>query len=160
MNRLRVVLDTNALLVSIAKKSKYRPIFEAILTAKIELVITNDILLEYVEIIERKANQNVATNIAEMLMQRKNVVKIGTYYKWQLITQDPDDNKFVDCAIAGKAHYVVTNDRHFSILKQVVFPKVRLISIENFLEEVNHLNPKMELWYANQGDIVAIRLSD
>ena len=138
MSKLRVVLDTNALLISIARKSRYRPIFDAILSNKIELVITNEILNEYVEIIERKANSIVATNIAETLIQLKNVEKIEVYYKWNLIYDDQDDNKFVDCAIAGRVKYVVTNDRHFSILKNIAFPKVDIISIQQFLKELDY----------------------
>ncbi len=139
MSKLRVVLDTNALLVSIARKSKYRPIFEAILSNEIDLVVTNEILNEYIEVIERKANSIVAANIAELLVQRKNVDKIDVYYNWTLIYEDEDDNKFVDCAIAGKVKYIVTNDRHFSILKNIPFPKVNVISIQDFLEEIKRL---------------------
>ena len=81
MSKLRIVLDTNAFLISIARKSRYRPIFDAIVSDKIELVITNEILSEYVEIIERKANSIVAINIAEMLVQLKNVEKIEVYFR-------------------------------------------------------------------------------
>lgn len=51
----------------------------------------------------------------------------------------PDDNKFVDCAIAGRVKYVVTKDKHFSILKDIPFPKVEIISIDDFLEELKVL---------------------
>ena len=136
MNKIRVVLDTNALLVSIGRKSKFRPIFDNLLNGKIQLIVTNEILTEYVEVIERKTNSIVANNIAEVLIQLRNVEKIEVSYKWNLITDDPDDNKFVDCAIAGRVKYVVTNDRHFAILKDIPFPKVEIISIKDFLEEI------------------------
>ncbi len=45
---------------------------------------------------------------------------------------DPDDNKFVDCAVAGNAHALVTEDRHFQVLKEQEFPRVRTLSIEGF----------------------------
>lgn len=70
------------------------------------------------------------------MIQLRNVEKIEVSYKWNLITDDPDDNKFVDCAIAGRVKYVVTNDRHFAILKDIPFPKVEIISIKDFLEEI------------------------
>ena len=136
MNKIRVVLDTNALLVSIGRKSKFRPIFDNLLNGKIQLIVTNEILTEYVEVIERKTNSIVANNIAEVLIQLRNVEKIEVSYKWNLITDDPDDNKFVDCAIAGRVKYVVTNDRHFAILKDIPFPKVEIISIKDFPEEI------------------------
>lgn len=50
---MRVVLDTNVLLVSIAPTSIYRPIFDALLAKKYTLAISNDILAEYEEIIAK-----------------------------------------------------------------------------------------------------------
>lgn len=136
MSKLRVVLDTNVLLVSIARKSKYRPIFDALQEGKFQAIISNEILSEYVEIIERKTNAIVAHNIAESIINLPNVEKIEVSYKWNLISVDPDDNKFVDCAIAGRVKYVVTNDKHFNILKEISFPKIDIISIEEFLKEI------------------------
>ncbi len=49
-----------------------------------------------------------------------------------MIQTDPDDNKFVDCAIASQADYIVTNDKHFDILAQITFPKVEVITIQQF----------------------------
>ena len=62
---MNVVLDINVLLVSIAKKSRYRIIFDNLLANKFNLIISNDILSEYTEIIAQKANVNVANNISE-----------------------------------------------------------------------------------------------
>lgn len=56
INAMRVVLDTNVLLVSIALRSVYRPIFDALLAKKYVLVVSNDILAEYEEIISQRAN--------------------------------------------------------------------------------------------------------
>jgi len=53
-----------------------------------------------------------------------------------LIIVDKDDNKFVDLAIASDADYIVTNDSHFNSLKEVSFPKVKVITIEDFLQAV------------------------
>ena len=43
-----------------------------------------------------------------------------------------DDNKFVDCAIAGNATYIVSNDSHFDVLKQTDFPKLVVKRIQEF----------------------------
>lgn len=131
-----IVLDTNALLVSIPKKSTYRPIFDALINSRFDLILSNEILSEYVEIIEQKANGIVASNIAEMLLNLKNVRKIDVYFEWKLIEQDPDDNKFVDAAIAGSADFIITNDAHFYKLKLIDFPKVNVIGIDEFLNQI------------------------
>jgi putative PIN family toxin of toxin-antitoxin system len=108
---LKVVLDTNSLLVSIGRKSKYRPIFDALLEGKITLLISNDIINEYVEIIEDKTNAIVANNIADLLVSSPNVEEVKVYFKWAIITEDADDNKFVDCALNGQAKFLVTDDK-------------------------------------------------
>ncbi len=131
---MRIVLDTNVLLVSIPKLSKYRPIFEGLIEKRYTLVISNEILTEYEEIISQKANEMVAQNIIKMLMNSSNVEKTEIYYKWNLIEMDRDDNKFVDCAIAGNADYLVSNDNHFDNLEKIDFPEVALLKTEEFLE--------------------------
>lgn len=53
-----------------------------------------------------------------------------------LVTADPDDNKFVDCAVAANARFIVTGDHHFNVLRHIAFPVVDVISIDDFLKEV------------------------
>ena len=129
-----VVLDTNVLLVSIPPKSIYRPIFDALIDGKFYLVLSNDILSEYTEVIERKANATVSNNMAEMLLNLDNLNKVEVHFEWKLIDKDPDDNKYVDAAIVGAADFIVSNDHHFKILKFVDFPKVNVIGIDEFLD--------------------------
>ena len=57
---------------------------------------------------------------------------ITPYFHWNLIPADTDDNKFVDCALNAGADYVVTNDRHFNILKSINFPPIKVIKLETF----------------------------
>ena len=133
---MRVVIDTNVLLISIAKKSPYRPIFDAITNGDIKLVITNEILSEYAEILASRANSLVAVNITDFLSKSTHVERVDVYYQWNLIEVDRDDNKFVDCAIAGNAKYIVTNDKHFNVLADIPFPKVDIISSEDFLDKL------------------------
>lgn len=44
------------------------------------------------------------------------------------------DNKFIDCAIAANADYIVTNDKHFNVVKNIDFPKVNILSIQEFIK--------------------------
>jgi predicted nucleic acid-binding protein len=52
---------------------------------------------------------------------------------------DYDDNKFVDAAIVRNVDFIVTNDRHFNPLKEIDFPKVEIINIDDFLDIVKKL---------------------
>jgi predicted nucleic acid-binding protein len=96
--------------------------------------MSNDILSEYIEIIDRKSLALVANNIADMLLNLENLLKADNYFKWELIKSDPDDNKYVDAAITVSADYLVTNDRHFDVLKTIGFPKVSILTIDEFLQ--------------------------
>ncbi len=44
------------------------------------------------------------------------VVFVNPHYQFQIIADDPDDNKFTDCAIAAHADYIITEDKHFAPL--------------------------------------------
>ena len=130
MNRLRIVLDTNILLVCLPTKSKYRLIFDKLLAGEYEISITNEILSEYMEILEHKTSVIVAKNIGQLFLNLDNVIREDIYFKWSLINADKDDNKFVDCAIATNSDFIVTNDKHFNILKTIEFPKLNIINID------------------------------
>lgn len=137
---MRIVLDTNSLLVSIGRKSKFRPIFDAVLSGKIKLLVSNDVLNEYQEILEIKTNIIVANNISDFLLKSPDVEKIEIYFKWAIIEKDGDDNKFVDCALNGQADYLVTDDRHFDILENMGFPPVKILKTMDFLNLIFDLS--------------------
>jgi uncharacterized protein len=135
---MRIALDTNVLLVSIPKKSPYRVIFDALLEKGYTLLLTNEILTEYEEIITLKTTLSIAQNIVNMLLSLNSVEKIEVYFKWNLIEADADDNKFSDCAIAGNADFLVTQDRHFDVLKTLDFPKINILTPHEFIELLQH----------------------
>jgi len=64
-------------------------------------------------------------------------MKINNYYKWNLISTDLDDNKFVDCALNAGADFIVTNDKHFNVLKSLAFPPIKVIDIDSFKQIIN-----------------------
>lgn len=133
-----IVLDTNILLIALPTKSKYRPIFDALLQEKFILAVSTSILNEYVEILGQKTTPIIANNVAEMLLNLKNVVKMEIYFRWNLIQNDYDDNKFVDCAIAANAKFVVTNDKHFNELKTINFPSIQVTNADDFLKDLQN----------------------
>lgn len=124
----RIVLDTNCLLMSLPKNSPYREIWNAFLEERIILCVSNEILEEYLEILSQKITATIANNVISTILNRSNVLLIIPYYKFELIQTDIDDNKFVDCAIAAEAEYLVSNDAHFNVLKNETFPKVNTIN--------------------------------
>ena len=109
-------------------------IFNSFVNEEITLCVTTEILLKYEEIISKYFGKKMASTVLQLIENTPNIEQINTYFKWKLIISDPDDNKFVDCAIACDAKYLVSNDKHFNILKQLAFPKVSLLKIEEFKE--------------------------
>ncbi len=131
---MRVVLDTNVFLVSIPPKSLYHSVFQGIVQKDYTLVVSQDVLLEYEEILAQRANPNVAKNALSLLQTLPNVENININFQWEIIQIDKDDNKFVDTAFNGNADYLVTNDKHFEIVKTNEFPSVKVVNLNEFLE--------------------------
>lgn len=130
---MKVVLDSNVLLVSLGKKSQYRPIWKAFIDSKYQLIISDDILYEYQEILQQHSAFGVAEIVTELFIESPDILFQHVYYNWNSIKEDPDDNKFFDVAVAANVDYLVTNDAHFNIVKQLHFPSVKIISAQEFL---------------------------
>ena len=69
-------------------------------------------------------------------MEWPNLIHINTYFNFRLISKDPDDNKFVDCAIAAGAYCIVSEDGDFKVLQTIPFPAVRVLTIAELKELV------------------------
>ncbi len=81
--------------------------------------MNTEILNEYEEIISQKTNKEIAHNVVEAIARLHTTVYQEVYIHFGLIEKDVDDNKFVDCAVAADAEYIVTNDSHFGQRSQL-----------------------------------------
>lgn len=135
---MRIVLDTNSLIQSIPERSPFFIVWQSILSGENTLCVSNEILEEYEEVLQKLAGKDTARYVIDAILESEHVELITPYYNFNLITTDPDDNKFVDCAIAANARYVVTNDKHFDVLRQIKFPIIDVISLKEFLEQLKH----------------------
>lgn len=129
-----VVIDTNCLLQIIARKSPYRPIWDAFLKGRYELCVSNEILDEYQEILGQQITPTLAENIVLLILNQENVRLVDPHFRMGLITADPDDNKFVDCAFAAGADYLVSEDSHFNVLRKTPFPLLNLVTLDEFMQ--------------------------
>ena len=132
-----IVLDTNCLLACIARGSKFHAVWTAFLKEDYRLCVSNEILYEYEEILSQRTSPTFADMIIHVILNSENIVFAHPTFRFNLITVDPDDNKFVDCAIVANADYIVSQDNHFNVLKKNIFPKVNVIRIEEFVKELN-----------------------
>lgn len=127
-----IVLDTNCLIMAISAKNEYHLVWQSFLRGDYVLCVSNEIIEEYLEVLSRNINPWVAESVIYAILTRKNVKKLVPYYHFGLIEADPDDNKFVDCAIAANAKYIVSEDHHFDVLQSCPFPKVDVIGLDLF----------------------------
>ena len=102
------------------------------MNGKIQLCVNTEILNEYEEILSEKTTKEIAHNVVEAIARLSTTYFQDSYYHFGLITEDPDDNKFVDCAIAADAELIVTNDKHFDVLRNVSWPKLTIITLKEF----------------------------
>src|ERR1700744_2527505 len=130
---IKTVIDTNVLVSALSSNSIYHWLIELLLEEKFDLYVTDEILLEYEEVLKAKYSEKVATNFLTALKELPNVHFAHVYFRWNLIS-DPDDNKFVDCYVAAGANYLLSHDTHFSILKTIPFPNINVIKIREFEE--------------------------
>ena len=133
---MRIVLDTNCLLMAISNRNRFHRVWQAFVNGEYTLCVTNEIIEEYVEVIGRNISERAAEAVVYIIMTRSNVLHIDPHFRFGLIEADPDDNKFVDCAIASNAKYIVSQDHHFDVLKTIAFPRVDVVTIEEFLQEI------------------------
>lgn len=136
---MNVVLDTNCLIMAISAQNEYYEVWQDFLDGKYTLCITNEIIEEYSEVMARNISPLISEYIITAILNRKNIKRISPTYAFHLIEADEDDNKFVDCAIIAGAKYIVTHNHHFNILKQIKFPKVDIVSLKVFLEDLRKM---------------------
>ncbi len=135
MRLIKVVIDTNVFFAGLSYNSYYFPIIEAIYRNKLMLLVSTPILLEYKEILENEYPSEMMDHFFNFLDNSSNIGYVNPTFKFQLPFEDADDQMFVDCAVCGNADYLITNDRHFDVLHGVEFPKLKVITAENFIDK-------------------------
>ena len=130
-----VVLDTNCLIQVLPTKSSYHQVWTDFLAGKYRLCVSNEILAEYEEILSIHTSPEVAHNVVEAIARHPQVHYREAYFHFRLLSDvDQDDDKFVDCAIAANADYIVSEDSHFNALKKIPFPLLTVLTLDEFKE--------------------------
>jgi len=133
---MTVCLDTNVFLQIFGRKQPYHQILRALLDGRLTLAISNEILLEYQEVTTTLSGKERWREVGALLKLldrlHANIRQVKPQYRFGVISPDPDDNKFCDCAIAAEAAFVVTDDAHFTALKTAGY-KPKPIAPEDFI---------------------------
>lgn len=115
MIRLRLVIDTNIVISAALKPDGLqRTVLLLAITEPARLYVSDAIIDEYREVLARaelKIRKGLRQQLLQLIGSRAYSVKPGRRLQ---VTRDPDDNKFLECADAARADYLITgNQRHF-----------------------------------------------
>ena len=139
MIALRLVIDTN-IVVSAALKPDglQRTVLLLAITKPARLYVSEAIMDEYREVLARP-KMNIRKGLRQQLLQLVKSHAHSVTPARQLQVRDPDDNKFLECADAARADYLVTgNQRHFPKF----WKKTKVITSREFIAIVApHLIP-------------------
>jgi putative PIN family toxin of toxin-antitoxin system len=112
---LRLVIDTNVVISAALKpEGLQRTTFLLAITKPARLYVSQPILAEYVDVLSRpelKIRKGLRRQLLQLIRNRGNLVVPSRRLE---VSSDPDDNRFLECADAARADYLVTgNLRHF-----------------------------------------------
>lgn len=96
------------------------------------MAVSNDILMEYQEQISLRYGIKQTDAVLDFMLLLPNVYLHNPTFLWNLIENDQDDNKFVDCFVASQSDFIVSNDRHLHQVKDNDFPTINVIRYEEF----------------------------
>lgn len=135
---MRIVVDTNVIISGLFFGGNPSKVLMAIVDSKVNALATKEIINEYINVIERMmTNKTKSFELATLdtlftsfeLIDRKTVLELS---------RDPDDNKFIECAIDGNAMYIVSGDNDLLVLKQ--YNDIKIITVNDFCDIFNKNN--------------------
>jgi len=130
-----VCIDTNSLIQLFGKRSRFRSIVVALMDGRFELAVSTAILLEYEEVATAMYGEAFAREVANFLnlaTAAGSVRHVDPHFHFHIVTADPDDDIFADCAIAADAEHIITEDRHFQAMRNTGY-KPQPITPEEFI---------------------------
>lgn len=129
---MKVVLDTNLLVSGIFWRGTPSKILDLWTQDKIIFCVSEDILDEYLEVIQRLQNKYgtpKGVNWSKLVQEKVVIFAVDATEEY---SRDPDDDKFIHCALASKAIYIVSGDQDLLVLEKV--EGIEIITGSEFLD--------------------------
>ena len=134
---IKAVFDTNILVSATFWTGSSFKLVELADVKKIISILSSELILEYQriinsdEIIEKVEHKKlILSEVVRRVIEQSILVEPN--FKLEVVRDDPNDNKVLECAKAGKVDFVVTNDNHLLKLKE--FEGIRIVTPQEFLE--------------------------
>lgn len=132
----RIVLDTNVVIsAGISTDGNPALIFEMLILEDVKNYTTQDIIDEIKEVLLRPRITKIISLVEQEFIIgifEKFSEKIAVGIKFQEIKDDPDDNKFLECAVSASADYIISGDNH--LLKLHKFRGIKIITPAEFVK--------------------------
>ncbi len=137
---MKITVDTNILISGTFWKGASHEIINKAENKEIKLVLSKDILKEYCEVLNYEEIQNkIKDKNLEMKRSVEKIVSISIIVfpkeKLNIVKEDPDDNKILECALEGNVNYIITQDNHLLKLKE--FRGIKILTPKEFLKIFN-----------------------
>jgi putative PIN family toxin of toxin-antitoxin system len=131
---VRIILDTNVFVSGIFFAGPPYRILEAWRDGKIQLVASHKILDEYQRVEDTLAEQFPGVDLQPILeLVAMNAEVFSDQNLPEPVCDDPDDDKFIACALASGCKVIVSGDRH--LLKVSGFGGIRVVRPRQFIDE-------------------------
>jgi len=134
---IRVVLDTNIIVsATILRKGHSAQVLDLWREEKIELAVSLPILEEMRKVLKRARiikQQSMAQQDVKALIEgfRESGVLTSGRLDLEVVREDPEDDKFIICAVEAGADYIVSGDTHLLKLKE--YQGIRIVPPREFL---------------------------
>jgi putative PIN family toxin of toxin-antitoxin system len=130
---LRVVLDTNVLISAILFGGKPRQILEKAIRGEIRLCLSEPILEELKGVLQRSKFEYSPEMIQFILTELTGIADfVNPSETLNVVLEDPEDNRILECAIEAKANYVISGDFHLLRLRS--YRNIEVVNVTAFLE--------------------------
>ena len=130
---MRVILDTNVFVSGVFFAGPPYRILEAWRDGKLQLVVSQEILEEYRRVGETLAVQFPGVDIQPIFdLVATNAEVFPNQALPESVCEDPEDDKFIACALAGRCRVIVSGDRH--LLKVSGFGEIRVMGPRQFMD--------------------------
>lgn len=131
---MRIILDTNVFISGIFFTGPPSQILKAWEKRRLQIVLCQPILDEYQRVADELSSKYPSVDITP-------IIELITIYGQFIdtkgvdisICEDPDDDKFIECAIAGKCKIIVSGDSH--LLKLAEYKGVKIVKARDFIEQ-------------------------
>ena len=134
---MRIVIDTNVFISALFFDGMPEKVIDLVLSGAVTAVITHEIFQEYEDtlhdMIQKARSKDFRFSFSDLLERLLVVEPQAT----KLICRDPDDDKFIDCALSASCDYIVSGDKDLLVLKS--YENIKILTVREFLDKGHYI---------------------